>query len=396
MSGLTRTFYLFTGFHSFLLGLLPLFIAVILWDKGLTISHIAYFIALTAAGFVVALYYWDRLRAAHRWRKLISLSFIFQSVFVLLLVWDNQLALVTIGALINGAAGCFYWSTQRLLFQAITEDKNTGNTFGNFQILVVFALKIGVLVGSYLLGMEYFIGLLVLSLLLSLLGFSLVNNSLQEKSELYELKQVPAFSLKKIIGFKDSHRSILIFIVDGLFLFLESYFWMLTIYMLTQENVMQLGLILIALSILLALIFFFIKKQIDRINVQVIYSIAVIGYACSWLFRAQLNQESSTVMLYSGLLLIAFLSNFFRLAFNKRFYDIARREQPTRYIICKSYYSQFMLILFFSVIGFFTVSTGQALQQLQVLYYLCIPLVFIYFVYGNQLFNHLASDPLKE
>jgi len=216
VSGLTRTFYLFTGFHSFLLGLLPLFVAIILWDKGLTISHIAYFIALTATGFVAALYYWDRLRADHSWHKLISLSFIFQSVFVLLLVWDNQLALVTIGALIN--------------------------TFGNFQILVVFALKIGVLVGSYLLGMEYFISLLVLSLLLSLLGFSLVNKSLQGKSELYELKQVPAFSLKQIIGFKDSHRSVLIFTVDGLFLFLESYFWMLTIYILTQENVMQLGL----------------------------------------------------------------------------------------------------------------------------------------------------------
>ena len=86
---------------------------------------------------------------------------------------------MTIGALINGAAGCFYWSTQRLLFQAITEDKNTGNTFGNFQILVVVALKTGVLVGSYLLGMEYFIGVLSLSFIVSLFGFAAVNKSLQ-------------------------------------------------------------------------------------------------------------------------------------------------------------------------------------------------------------------------
>ena len=62
MKGLARTFYLFTGFHSFLLGLLPIFIPVILWDKGLTLNQIAYFIALTAVGFVIALYYWDRLR----------------------------------------------------------------------------------------------------------------------------------------------------------------------------------------------------------------------------------------------------------------------------------------------------------------------------------------------
>ncbi len=383
MSPLARTFYLFTGFHSFLLGLLPLFIPVILWDKGLTIRDIAYFVVLTSVGFLGALYYWDRLRAHHQWRKLISCSFIFQGVFVALLVWDQQHLLVTLGALINGMAGCFYWSTQRLLFQAITEDKNTGNTFGNFQILVVFALKIGVLVGSYLLGMAYFGGLLILSFVLSLIGFYWVNKSLQSNRQLYALKQVPAFTLKQIIQFKDNNKSTLIFIVDGLFLFLESYFWVLTIYLLTQANVMRLGLIIVALSLLLALIFFFIKKHIDRVNAQLIYSFAVIGYASSWLIRAELSQDINSVMLYIGLLLVAFLSNFFRLAFNKRFYDIARQHQPTRYIICKSYYSQFMLILFFSLIALFVPLENSAVNQLQILYYLSIPLVFVYFVYGR-------------
>jgi len=383
MSPLARTFYLFTGFHSFLLGLLPLFIPVILWDKGLTIRDIAYFVVLTSVGFLGALYYWDRLRAHHQWRKLISCSFIFQGVFVALLVWDQQHLLVTLGALINGMAGCFYWSTQRLLFQAITEEKNTGNTFGNFQILVVFALKIGVLVGSYLLGMAYFGGLLILSFVLSLIGFYWVNKSLQSNRQLYALKQVPAFTLKQIIQFKDNNKSTLIFIVDGLFLFLESYFWVLTIYLLTQANVMRLGLIIVALSLLLALIFFFIKKHIDRVNAQLIYSFAVIGYASSWLIRAELSQDINSVMLYIGLLLVAFLSNFFRLAFNKRFYDIARQHQPTRYIICKSYYSQFMLILFFSLIALFVPLENSAVNQLQILYYLSIPLVFVYFVYGR-------------
>ena len=383
MSALTRTFYLFTGFHSFLLGLMPLFIAVILWDKGLTISDIASFIALTAVGFIAALYFWDRLRAQHDWAKLISLSFILQSLFVASLIWGNDQLVTTVGALINGAAGCFYWSTQRLLFQAITEDKNTGNTFGNFQILVVFALKIGVLIGSYLLGMEYFSGLLLLSFVLSILGFLLVHKSLSSNTQLEKLKQVPAFTLKQVVKFQDQHRSSLIFVVDGLFLFLESYFWMLTIYMLTQENVMQLGLILIVLSILLALIFFVIKKYIDRVDTQKIYLIAVLGYAVSWAIRGFLDTEMDSSLIYGGLLLAAFLSNFFRLAFNKRFYDIARQDKPTRYIICKSYYSQFMLVLFFSIIAAFTMSSDTAIHQLQVIYYLCIPLVLVYFVYGK-------------
>lgn len=363
---------------------MPLFIAVILWDKGLSISDIALFIALTATGFVFALYYWDRLRAQHDWAKLISLSFILQSLFVVSLLWGDHTLITTVGALINGAAGCFYWSTQRLLFQAITEDKNTGNTFGNFQILVVFALKSGVLIGSYLLGMEYFISLLLLSFMLSLLGFLLVYKSLRSNTQLAKLKQVPAFTLKQVIKFQDQHHSSLIFVVDGLFLFLESYFWLLTIYMLTQESVMQLGLILIALSILLALIFFVIKKYIDRVDTQKIYRIAVLGYAFSWVIRGFLDTEMDSLFIYSGLLLAAFLSNFFRLAFNKRFYDIARQDKPTRYIICKSYYSQFMLVVFFSVIAVLTMTTDTAVHQLQVIYYLCTPLVLVYFLYGKR------------
>ena len=396
MTGLARTFYLFTGFHSFLLGLLPIFIPAILWDKGLTLSEISYFIALTAVGFLFALYYWDRLRAKQAWGKLISFSFIFQSLFVMLLVWDELSLVVTIGALINGAAGCFYWSTQRLLFQAITEDKNTGNTFGNFQILVVVALKVGVLAGSYLLGMEYFIGLLVLSFIVSLLGFNRVNKSLQyfnikdetiqstDKYKTDPLQQVPAFSLKQILQFKDTYHSKLIFAVDGLFLFLESYFWVLTIYMLTQENVMQLGLIIVGLSVLLALIFLVIKKYIDKANVQYIYRIAVAGYALSWTLRSQFSEEVEGLLLYVGLLSVAFLSNFFRLAFNKRFYDIAREDQPTRYIICKSYYSQFMLIAFFSIIALLGLVDAKPLDQLQIIYYFSIPFVFCYFLYGRK------------
>jgi len=390
MMGLARTFYLFTGFHSFLLGLLPIFIPVILWDKGLSLNEIAYFVALTAVGFLFALYYWDRLRAQHRWSRLLSLSFVFQSLFVILLVWDNQPLLVSVGALINGAAGCFYWSTQRLLFQAITEDKNTGNTFGNFQILVVVALKTGVLVGSYLLGMEYFIGVLSLSFIISLFGFFAVNKSLQSlnikdsNASADILKQEPAFSLKQVFAFKDAHHSKLIFAIDGLFLFLESYFWVLTIYMLTQENVMQLGLIIVGLSALLAVIFLVIKKHIDRANTKLIYGIAVFGYAISWWLRSQFNQEMDGVMLYIGLLLVAFLSNFFRLAFNKRFYDIARKNEPTRYIICKSYYSQFMLILFFCAIGLLGFINTQPIEQLQIIYYLTIPFVFGYFLYGHK------------
>ena len=379
---LNRTFYFFSAIHSFLLGLLPIFIPVILWGKGLNVADIAWFVVLTAVGFLGALYAWDRLRAKANWSLIIALSFILQMMLVGLLLLDSQWLLLSVGAIINGAAGCFYWSTQRILFQAITNDKNTGNTFGNFQVLVVVSLKFGILIGSFLLDSDYINSLIMISLCTSLIGFYLLRNLLNQIDNLLSQQQPNAFSLSTILAFKDGFHSKKIFMVDGLFLFLESYFWVLTLYMLTKENLMKLGVLIVVLSILLAVIFFVVKKVIDRTNAQRIFIISILGYALSWFLRGELGMQSDDVTLYGGVLLIAFLSTFFRLAFNKRFYDIASADKPVFYIVAKSYYSQFMIIIFFSLIALMASMGKDPLNQLQILYDLAIPLVFVYFLYG--------------
>jgi MFS family permease len=380
---LSRTFYLFSAIHSFLLGLLPIFIPVILWDKGLDISNIAWFVALSAFGFLIALFVWDRLRAKSSWSLIIALSFILQMILVGLLIWDAQWLLLSVGALVNGAAGCFYWSTQRLLFQSITSHKNSGDTFGNFQILVMLCLKLGILIGSFMLNAEHIKSLIVLSFFASLVGFLLLRRLLSQKANLLNEAQPVAFSLSKIFTFKDAFHSKSIFIIDGLFLFLESYFWVLTLYMLTQESLLKLGLLIVALSVLLAIIFFVVKRVIDRTNAQRIFIISTVGYALAWFLRSQLDLQHDDITLYGGMLLIAFLSSFFRLAFNKRFYDIAKTSNPIYYIVAKSYYSQFMIIVFFSLIALLIPADQLALYQLQIIYVAVIPFVFVYLLYGR-------------
>ncbi len=384
MTGLIRTFYLFSGIHGFLIGLLPIFIPVILWNKGLNLADIANFTALTALGFVMAMLAWDRLRATAKWSLIIALSFLFEIALVSLLLADNLPLLLSLGALINGAAGCFYWSTQRILFQRVTETKNSGNTFGNFQILLVIVLKLGVLIGSYLLDAAHLKILLALYVSLSMLGYFMVKGSLASAVELLEKDQPKAFSFVQIMQFQDAFKSKTIFLIDGVFLFLESYFWLLSLYLLTQQNLLKLGLLIVILGLCLAVIFFIIKKRIDHSNAQRIFIVAVFAYALSWLLRGQLSLQGDTLYLYVTILIIAFLTSFFRLAFNKRFYDLAERQQAIRYIICKSYYSQFVLVLFFTLAGYLFSSTVDALQQLQNLYLLLIPLVFIYLFYGDK------------
>jgi hypothetical protein len=324
------------------------------------------------------------LREYNRWVAILALSFIFEVLLVIFLLCLEDAFLITIGALINGAAGCFYWSTQRILFQRVTQKNNTGNTFGNFQILVVISLKLGILLGSILLASEHLNSLFLISLSLSLLGYWLLMQSLLKAPEFLTEVQPKAFQLRNVLHFKDAYASRLIFVVDGLFLFLESYFWVLSLYLLTQQNLLKLGALIVVLSLLLALIFFIIKKRIDHINVQRIYVIAVLGYVLSWLLRGQLTLQEEPLILYAAMLLIAFLSSFFRLSFNKRFYDLARLNKPTQYIVYKSYYSQFALIVFFSLTGLVISDDLAAFDQLQYLYIFIAPLVLVYLCYGNK------------
>ena len=380
---LVRSFYLFVAIHSFLIGLLPIFIPIILWNKGLMLADIAYFIALSALGFIISLYFWDRLRAAGDWSKIVAGSFVFEILLVIILLWDFAPILLSLGALINGAAGCFYWSTQRVLFQRITQTNNSGDRFANFQILVMIVIKLGNLLGSYLLAAAQINLLLIIFISISTLGYWLLRRTLISQMEILSHSQPKAFSLLEVIHFKDTFKSKAIFFIDGVFLFLESYFWVLSLYLLTQQNLLKLGLLIVFLSVLLAFVFYLIKKSIDRINAQRIFTIAVFGYAFSWLLRGELTIQEGPLLLYSGILLIAFLSSFFRLAFNKRFYDVASSARPIQYIICKSYYSQFALVLFFSLAGYLFNNSDVPLQQLQHLYLLIIPLVFVYLFYGR-------------
>ena len=135
---------------------------------------------------------------------------------------------------------------------------------------------------------------------------------------------------------------------DGVFLYLESYFWILSLYWLTQENVMTFGLLVVALALILAVVFFLIKNQIDRMNQNTVYVGAVVVYALSWWLRGMLDTSGSATYLYALVVLIAFLTSFFRLAFNKRFYDIAAQQNTPLFLLAKSYYSQLGILVFFS------------------------------------------------
>ena len=175
--------------------------------------------------------------------------------------------------------------------------------------------------------------------------------------------------------------------LDGPFLFLESYFWVLSLYFLAGQSFFQLSIIVVLLTLLLSVIFYIIKNNVDKVNQQRLFAIATLFYALSWLLRAQLSADTADLILYPSIIVIGFLTTFFRLSFNKRFFDIAKASTTYRYLINKSYYSQLGIVLFFSTLAISLNHFSNAEQGLSIVYWIACPLALVYGLYAKRSFE---------
>jgi len=378
MMGLSRTYYLFLGFHGFLLGLFPFFLPVYLYKNSVLLPELSLFIALSGFGFFFTLWTWDRLRKRFlRWMIIISL--LLELLLLFLIYFKANLVVV---ALLNGSYSCLYWTIQRVLFFSAVSFNNSGRNFGNFQIFVLIVLKAGVFIGSMLLGNFGLIAICVLSMIVSSVAMLIFWSGSSASFEIPVLlqKQQPV-GLIELASFRDRYYSRLIFAIDGVFLYLESYFWLISLFLLVDESFVKLGLLVIGLALFLGFLFFLIKNRIDRLQGKKVYTAAVFLYALSWLMRGAISVDMTYFQQVCAILLIAFCTSFFRLAFNKRFFDLAGGSTGYKYIFLKSYYSQFFLACIFLFLAVILRLFSGSIDLLPPIYLSAAGLTFLYLKY---------------
>lgn len=378
MGSLSRTYYLFLGFHGFLLGLFPFFIPVYLYKNSASLSKIALFVSISGFGFVLALWCWDRLRR-RRFREMIVVSLLFELSLLFCVYMGADLTLI---ALINGGYSCLYWMTQRILFFSAVSSKNSGRNFGNFQIFVLIVLKMGIFVGSMMLERFGLTSVCLLSLVVVIIALFVFLLNHSESLEIPPLLQAQQpIGLSELNSFRDRYGSRLVFALDGVFLYLESYFWLISLFLLVGESYVKLGLVVIALALVLAVLFYLIKNRIDRLQSQKVYCWAVLLYALSWATRGSISEDMNFSLQMCLIVFIAFCTSFFRLAFNKRFFDLAGLSSGYKYIFFKSYYSQFFLAVAFLILAAILKKFSQAEELLPLLYWSSGGLTFLYLKY---------------
>jgi hypothetical protein len=269
---------------------------------------------------------------------------------------------------------------QRLLFLDTITPQNSGQKFGNFQIFVLLVLKIGILAGGAMLEKYGFLSVYIFSssiVMVAVLFF--VQKEMVIEFDTRVVLAIP-LRLRLVAGYKDLFNSKFVFAVDGIFLYLESYFWMISLFLIVRQSYWKLGLLVIFLMMLFGAIFVIIKNRIDRLPANRMYAAAVCLYSLSWVLRGVLSEKLNNVSLLMVLAVITFCTSIFRLAFNKKFFDIAKSTTAHEYIFIKSYFSQFFLSAF-ALLGFLILRSENVLEQLSTVYMAAALISFVYLFY---------------
>lgn len=338
-----RSLEQFVGVHTLLMGLFPFYLSVYLWQSGMSLSSLSQYVVLVALGFLLGMMIWDRLRRQVSGRIMVVLSLLLELSFLLLLWMEMS----WISALLFGLYNGLFWLTQRMLFLDALQPNQSGRQFGNLQILVFLLLQGGIFLGGVLLesgGLSWVIGG---SVVLSLLFAMLFLPAKHWRELPLHLRELPAHRTRDLWRFRDRYGSKLVFVIDGPFLYLEGFFWLVTLYQLTAQSYLNLGVVVIALAMAFAAMFWLLKNRIDALPLKRTYLLAVGLYSGSWVLRAASVQIESLQILGVVLLLLSFCTSFFRLTFNKRFFDLADKTLRHRYVYLKSWYSQLGMAGFF-------------------------------------------------
>ncbi|MCP4294278.1 MAG: MFS transporter [Proteobacteria bacterium] len=384
MSSPSGNLYRFIGLHSFLIGLFPFYIPVFLWKTGTSIGEISLFISLTGVGFCITLWIWDRLHKKVGLNRIIALSFLLEAGLLAMIFFREYSLLIPLLALLNGAYNCFFWTTQRVLFLDIILPNTSGRKFGNLQILAAILLKSGIFVGGILLDTFGFGTVFIFSSIVVISSVILISSYRNIPGFSSDLIKTRPIGFKEIYKFKDSLGSRFVFIIDGLFLFLESYFWLISIFLIVKESFLGLGVMIIVLMLTFTLLFWLIKNSIDRLPREITFKLSVLLYAVSWVFRGIMNENLESWAVILLLVLIAFFTSFFRLTFNKRFFDLAKESSSHGYLILKSYYSQASVAVLFGIIGFFLFDSANTESMISRIYFISALIAVGYLIYGKK------------
>ena len=388
-------FHVFLGAHSLLIGLLPFYLPVFLWRHGIGLDGLSVLIGMSGFTFALALRLWHKIGSECKPITLVGYGFILEILLIITSIsacmlmpdakWGIWLVATGVG-ITAGAYNAFFWTTQRVLFAASLHGNDAGKRYGNFQIYVAVLLKGGIIAGGLLLDMNALPALVILSGVIGAATTFWLASKLPREPLLSKSPNPPLSSTDTATPTRA------VFLVDGVFLLLESHFWTLSLFLLFGEDIMRLGTLVVALGIVFAILFWLSKNFVDRFAVRQVFCAAVVLYGLSWVLRSIIDDVGEGAALGAMLVMITFTTSFFRLAFNKRFFEHALASGVVPYLLWKSRLSQYGIgVVFIGIAMGLIAGAGDPLLDLSTTYVMAAVFALVYLIYQTP--RNAASGP---
>ncbi len=358
--------YTFLFINTLITGIFGIFIPLHLFNTGFVFSEISFFLAFNSLSFMISLFFIERIISKYSLRSLMRMTFLLYGVMISAIFFlSSYKHFLLITGIINGIYLSFFWIVQRILFLNSVKKGTVGRNFANLQIFVLIISKIAILTGSYMLdaygfGITYFISLFII--ILSLIVFSAIKHN---KSLLLFYKPM---SLPEIISFKDKYNSSFIFLIDGVFIYVEAYYWLLVIFLFMESSFFSTGILTVIVTSIFYALYLIIRSIIDRVSSEKLLIITVILYSFSWALRFMFDLPDNSLLSYLIITIIGFFTMLFRLVYNKIFFIIAKKTIKEKYIFLKSYYSQAVVTVFFFLFGAAFLFFGESVQVFKLIF----------------------------
>lgn len=335
--------YVFQAFLTFVKSLLGIFVPVYMFSIGYSIELVFFSLIGNSVIFFLLAPITINLLNKIGFKKMLMLSTV---VYIFHIIILNQLSTMSmlyfhLTWITYGLYVVIFWPTMHAEIALSSTKKKAGNQIGNLQIIVLLLSSLAPILGGYYLEYLAFYQLVLLCFILLIIGSIPLLISRDIVMKKYHFSYLKLFKLIKAPKFKNSIKS---FTAEGCEVFLGLGAWPLILFVLLQNNFLNLGILFSFVSLISVVLVFILKKYLDKYSKhKILLKIAKLK-SLSWSLRILLTLISG-FLIYLVESISKIVTSLFTTTYMSIFYSNSKQLNVMDYIMLREIMIHFMRIL---------------------------------------------------
>jgi MFS family permease len=255
---------------------------------------------------------------------------------------NNSIIFVYLSVISLGIYGPLFWLAYRSEILVNSSRKHMASQIGNLQIIAIFLSSLAPLIGGFLLQeFPYFYSL---SICLILLIIGMIPLLVSEDIKIKKHKFPYSRYIKIYKKYKNKPEK-LSFASEGIKGVIGLVIFPIFLFIILENNLLYLGSLTTAISIIISIVLYFTKKHIDRQNKSKLLKSLTRIISANWIIKFFFVLLASPIIIFIEGIHKLF-ENIFTMSYFSIFYNNARKNGNLDYIIFRELMLQTTKLLF--------------------------------------------------